>query len=99
MWACDVNGLIEVKPQKKTDPSEYVRNNKVPLLSTFLSSISLLANLPWRRKLFTVFFIIRRDNFFRDLLDSPNLYYDSRFWYNTVTFHDWKSTVHCNSFH
>ena len=31
MWACDVNGVIEAKPQKEADPGEYGRNNKVTL--------------------------------------------------------------------
>ena len=33
----------------------------VHFLSAFLSSISLLGKLPWLRKLFTVFVIIRQD--------------------------------------
>ena len=66
-----------------------------PFLSAVLSSISLLGKLPWRRKLFTVFVIIRQDQvFFREVPDSIILYYDSRCWYNTVSVEKY-----CNTFH
>ncbi len=60
--------LQHVSPKIKTKRVYYnlpaVRAFIVHFLSAFLSSISLLAKLPWRRKPFTVFVIIRQDHVF-----------------------------------
>ena len=91
--------LQHVSPKIKTKRVCYnlpvVRAFIVHFLTAFLSSISLLAKLPWLRKLFTVFVIIRQDRvFFLEVPDSIILYYDSGCWYNTVSVEKY-----CNSFH
>ena len=60
--------LQQVSPKIKTKWVCYnlpaVRAFIVHFVSAFLSSISLLAKLPWLRKLFTVFVNIRQDRVF-----------------------------------
>ena len=91
-----MNGLIEVKPQKKTDPSEYGRINKVPFYPPFCRPFRCWQSCHGDENclLFSSLFV--EIIFFETC--SIQLIFIMIVDFGTILLH-LKSTVNCNSFH